>query len=227
MSRTRSLLSLRPRRWAVLALAALAALATEAACSGDTTGSRPGSEASLQVSANVSATSINTLVVTVTAADIPNALVFNLHVQNGTASGTLKMPPGNARTITVKAFDGSGQVTHEGSATIDVGNGQNPPVAISLGPRSGHVPVTVTVGDHSVVVSPSSATVAAADSVQLTATVTGAGGDPLNVQVEWATLNPSIATVTSTGMVRAVSAGQVQIVATYGGVGGSSQVTVQ
>jgi alpha-amylase len=137
------------------------------------------------------------------------------------------MPPGNARTILVKAFDSSGQVTHEGSTTLNVGQGQNPPVAITLGPRSGHVPVTVTVGDHSVVVSPASATVAVADSVQLTATVTAAGGGAMNVQVEWATLNPSIATVTSTGRVRAHAAGQVQIVATYGGVGGSSQVTVQ
>jgi uncharacterized protein YjdB len=45
--------------------------------------------------------------------------------------------------------------------------------------------------------------------------------------VEWATLNPAVATVSSTGWVRGASAGQVQIVATYSGVGGSSQVTVQ
>lgn len=225
MSRIRTPMHTRPRRWAALALAGL--LAAAAACSGDATGSRPGDEALLQVSANVSATPINTLVVEVTAADIPNPLVFNLEVQNGTASGTIKMPSGTARTITVKAFDSSGQITHEGSVTLDVDNGQNPPVSISLGPRSGHVPVTVTVGDHSVTVSPSTATVAAADSVQLTATVTAAGGGTLDVQVEWATLNPSVATVSPSGRVRGVSAGQVQIVATYAGVGGGSTVTVQ
>lgn len=222
MSRTRTPFFSRPRRWAVLTLAALAA-----ACSGDATGIETGPEASLQISANVSATTINTLVVEVTAPDLANPLVFNLQVQNGTASGTLKMPPGSDRTITVKAFDSSGQVTHEGSATLDVDNGQNPPVSISLGPRSGHVPVTVTVGDHSVAVSPASATVSAGGTVQLAATVTGAGGATLNVQVEWATLNPSVATVSSSGLVTAVAAGQVQIVATYGGVGGSSQITVQ
>lgn len=70
-------------------------------------------------------------------------------------------------------------------------------------------------------------TVAAADSVQLTATVTAAGGTPMNVQVDWATLNPGIATVSPSGWVRGVNAGQVQVVATYSGVGGSSQVTVQ
>lgn len=225
MSRIRTLVHTRPRRWAALALALL--LAAASACSGDATGGQPGDEALLQVSANVSATPISTLVVEVTAADIPQTLVFNLQVQNGTASGTIKMPSGTARTITVKAFDSSGAITHEGSVTLDVDNGQNPPVNISLGPRSGHVPVTVTVGDHSVVVSPASATVAAGDSVKLTATVTAAGGAPMNVQVEWATLNPGIATVTPTGWVRGNVAGTVQIVATYGGVGGSSQVTVQ
>jgi uncharacterized protein YjdB len=224
MSRIRNPFHTRTPRWAVLALAALVAAA---ACSGDSTGSQPGEEALLQLSANLSATPINTLVVEVTAADIPSTLVFNLQVQNGTASGTIKMPSGDDRTITVKAFDSSGQITHEGSVTLDVDNGQNPPVNITLGPRSGHVPVTVTLGDHSVVVSPSSATVAAADSVQLTATVTGADGGTLNVQVDWATLNPAVATVSSTGWVRGVTAGQVQIVATYSGVGGSSQVTVQ
>jgi hypothetical protein len=108
MSRIRTLLRTRPRRWAALALAAAVA-----ACSGDSTGSQPGGEAQLQVSANVSATPISTLVVEVTAPDIANPLVFNLQVQNGTASGTLKMPPGDSRTITVKAYDSSGQVTHE------------------------------------------------------------------------------------------------------------------
>jgi uncharacterized protein YjdB len=225
MSRIRTRIHTRSRRWAALALAGL--FAVVAACSGDVTGTPAGDEAQLRLSANVSATPINTLVVEVTAADIPQTLVFNLEVQNGTASGTIKMPPGNSRTITVKAFDSSGQITHEGSVTLNVGNGQNPPVSIPLGPRSGHVPVTVTVGDHSVSISPASVTVADADSVQLTATVTAAGGAPMNVQVEWATLNPSVATVSPSGWVRGVNPGQVQIVATYSGVGGSSQVTVQ
>lgn len=220
MSRIRTLLTT-PRR-ALLALAVLAA----AACNGDGTGVQPGGEAQLQVSANVSATPISTLVVEVTAADIANALVFNLQVSNGTASGTLKMPPGSARTITVKAYDSSGQITHEGSVTVNVGNGNNPAVNITLGPRSGHVPVTVSVGDHSVVVTPASATLAVGDSVQLSATITGPGGGTVSGQVDWATLNPGIATVTPSGWVHANHAGQVQIVATYSGVGGSSTITV-
>jgi hypothetical protein len=221
MSRIRTLLRTPPRRWAALVLAAAVA-----ACSVDTTGSQPGSQAQLQVSANVSATPISTLVVEVTGPDIPSTLVFNLQVQNGVASGTLKMPSGDDRTITVKAFDSSGQITHEGSVTLSVGNGQNASVNITLGPRSGHVPVTVTVGDNSVSISPSSATVAVADSLQLTATITGPGGSPVGGQVEWATLNPGVATVTSSGLVRAHNPGQVQIVATYAGVGGSSTITV-
>lgn len=145
MSRIRNPIHTRPRRWAALALAVLLAAS---ACSGDTTGSQGGDEALLQVSANVASTPINTLVVEVTAPDIPNKLVFNLQVQNGTASGTIKMPSGTSRTIAVKAYDSSGQITHEGSVTLDVDQGQNPPVSIAMGPRSGHVPITVTVGDH-------------------------------------------------------------------------------
>ena len=70
------------------------------------------------------------------------------------------------------------------------------------------------------------AALAAGDSLQLTAPVSAAGGGTLNVPVEWATLNPGRATVSSTGLVRALSSGSVQIVATYGGVGGSSQITI-
>jgi hypothetical protein len=40
------------------------------------------------------------LVVTVTAADILTPLVFNLNVMEGTAQGTIRMPPGGARQST-------------------------------------------------------------------------------------------------------------------------------
>ena len=50
--------------------------------------------------------------------------------------------------------------------------------------------------------------------------------DPINVDVVWATLNQALATVNVDGLVTAVRAGTVQIVATYAGVGAAVEVTV-
>lgn len=217
------------RRWRrVVSALSLALAAASGACSGDPAGPGTGQEeAAVRIAANVSGTPINTLVVEVSASDFPQPLVFNLQASNGTASGTLKFPAGPARTITVRAFDTSGAITHQGSVTLNVSQGQNPPVNVPLTAQNGHVPITVSIGSVSVVVNPASATVGAGATVQLGATVTDAGGQAVNEPVSWATLNPSIATVDANGLVTGHAAGTVQIVATYAGVGGASLVTVQ
>lgn len=207
-------------------LAALAAAVLAAGCSDATAPGARQDTAALQLSANVSGTPINTLVVDVTGPDM-DRVVFNLTVQNGTATGTLKIPPGPSRTILVKAFDASGSVTHSGTVTLDVAPGNNPPVSLPLTSNGGHVPITVTIAEHSVTVTPAAATVAVGGTVQLTAHVIAATGDTVTAQVEWATLDPSRARVSASGLVTGVSAGQALIVATHGGVGGGSQVTVQ
>jgi hypothetical protein len=207
----------------VLAAAALMLLG---ACTESITSSG-GETSAIRVTANTSGTPIATLVVRVTAADIATPLVFNLQSVDGVATGTIKVPPGTARTFTVQAFDSGGAVTHEGSATIDVsaGNG-NAPLTITLGPRSGHVPVTVSFGAASVIVDPASATVLDDSTLQLTAYVLNAQGDTMDVEVEWATSNPARATVSSTGLVTAVDTGTVEIHATYEGFGGFSVLTI-
>ena len=63
-----------------------------AACTDQPTG--PGTDpniADIRVTANVSGTTISTLVVQVTAPDISTPLVFNLQVQDGIATGTIKV----------------------------------------------------------------------------------------------------------------------------------------
>src|SRR5881296_2848755 len=103
------------------ALAAVVAPLTLMACNPDKISNGGGPElGEFAVTANVVGTPIATLVVTVTAADIATPLVFNLTVHDGTATGTIKLPPGAARLITVEAFDSNGDVTHEGHKTIDV-----------------------------------------------------------------------------------------------------------
>jgi len=201
-----------------------------AACgSPDATGPGPdGSSAEVRVSANVSNTTISTIVVTISAADLSVSPVYNLTVTSGVASGTLRMPPGSARTFTVTAFDALGVVTHDGEAVRDVARGQNPPLAIALTPRSGQVPVTIAFGDFSVEVSPPALDIDVSMMLlQLTATVTDAGGQVItNPAVEWATTNPALAQVSATGLVTLLLPGQVDIVATYNGIAGISHLTL-
>ena len=77
------------------------------------------------------------------------------------------------------------------------------------------VPIEARIDDYSVSISPESGTVAVGATMQLTATVVTANGDTLAVQVEWASRNPSIATVDSGGIVTGISGGQVEITASY------------
>ena len=59
------------------------------------------------------------LVIEVTAPDIPQALVFNLDIVNGSATGSVTIPASANRTITVRAFDGRTE-THRGSRTVTI-----------------------------------------------------------------------------------------------------------
>lgn len=211
---------------------ALSMLLMIAGCADDPAGPGPNdAEASIRVTANVANTPINILVVTVSAADIPVTPVFNLVVVDGVASGTVRVPPGSARTFAVTAYDATGEITHDGAATRDVQRGQNPPLAIPLTPRSGQVPLTISFGDFSVVVAPAAAEIDLADPVsaflQLTVTVTDAQGDVIaSPDVAWATTDPSRAQVSQQGLVTGLLAGEVDIVATYNGIAGLSHITL-
>ncbi len=210
---------------------ALGLLLTIAGCGGDPVGPGPGdTEASIRVFANVANTPIDILVVSVSAPDITIPPVFNLPVVEGVANGTVRVPPGLARTFAVTAYDASGEITHDGSATRDVQRGQNPPLSIPLTPRSGQVPLTISFGDFSVVVAPAAAEIDLTDPVtalQLTVTVTNAQGDVIaSPDVAWATTDPSRAQVSQQGLVTGLLAGEVDIVATYNGIAGLSHITL-
>lgn len=215
--------------------AALLALILAVGCASEPTSTEQDALAGIRVTANVTGTPIATLVVEVTAADITTPLVFNLVVDavTGVASGTVRVPHGPARTFHIAAFDEAGDTTHEGQATVDVRPGQNDPLQITLGPRSGHVPVTVSFGAFSVIVTPSSATLTVAgETVQLAAQVIDEYGTPLpeGTPVQWATTNPALVTVDANGLVTAVGqagaafSGAALIVATYEGVAGFSTI---
>jgi len=63
----------------------------------------PRGDATLIIRADVSATSVATVVVAVTAPDIPATLVFNIPVSNGVASGLITIPAGSNRAIALQA----------------------------------------------------------------------------------------------------------------------------
>jgi Bacterial Ig-like domain (group 2) len=222
------------RRLAALLIVALGA----AACTDSPTGANGGAVAELGFSLDLSGTSVTAMAVQVTASDIPEPLVFNIPVSNGTASGTIRVPAGAARTITVLAYDDDGHLTHQGSRTVEVLEGANNTVAISLMPLTGDVPITVNFGSLVITVSrkltPLSfpAMLLADDEpvwtddpgsiVDFVAVVTQANGTVVpGVQVRWASLNPSVASIDSTGRVLARNAGSTEIVATYAGFAGS------
>ncbi len=209
-------------RFGWTAACALAGVVLSSSCELRPTGPDRQQLAELRVSALVVGTPIDLLVVRVTA----TPLVFNLAVQNGVAQGTIRLPPGTKRMITVDAYDTDGDITAEGIKTIDVKPGQNPPVSIPLVSKAGQVTITVTIGPVSVVVQPTAPTVQVGATLQLSVTITAANGDVLADPADWATTNPAVATVDGNGNVMGVMPGTVDIVASFAGVAGVSHVTV-
>ena len=63
--------------------------------------------------------------------------------------------------------------------------------------------------------------------VQLTATVLASGGDPMNRSVSWDSSDPSIASVSPSGLVTGLDFGAAEITATSDGVVGTATVAVR
>ena len=212
-----------------VATALVTGVALGACLPGEPTGSA-GVEASLLVRADLSATAAAIVVVELAAPDIPTRLVFNIPVVGRVASGTISVPAGANRTLTIRAFDAGGVETHSGSVTLDIRPGTNPAVSVVLTPLAGNQPIDVTLGSFAVTVTPAAATLTVGDTISLGAAVLDANGQPVTGPVGWASLDPTVAAVVSTGertgRVTAVRAGQTTVVATYGGTAGPATITV-
>jgi len=190
-------------------------------------------DAFLAVRADVSGTLIAVVVVQVTAPDITTPLVFNIPITAGVASGTITIPAGSSRMITLRAYDAGGVLTHTGSATVNIQEGTDPTLSIVLTPLTGDLPITATLGSFVVTVTP------ALDSLGLpgnsrghpltaqhTATIRDTQGNPTSGTVTWATLNPGVAVVSSSGLVTATGLGTTTISAVFHGVTGTATVIV-
>jgi glucose/arabinose dehydrogenase len=188
----------------------------------------------LVVQADVSAAmaAVTTVVVEVTAIDIAIPLLFNIPVSGGAATGTMTLPAGSGRTITMHAYDSGGIETHRGSITTAIRPppAANPTISLTLAPLAGDVPIGAQIGSFLVTVAPGADTVAAGGTATLTATIVTANGDPVDSAVIWASLDPRIATVARIGprtaQVTAVASGTTTVVAVYGGSAGSAAIVV-
>ena len=206
---------------------ALALLMVQISC-GDGTVDPTGGKATLAISVNLSGTLVAMVVADVSAPDIPTMLVFNIPIANGVAAGTITVPAGSNRTITLRAYDAGGIETHNGSVTVTIQAGTNPTMAIVLTPLTGNVPITATLGSFVVTVTPPSANLSIAGTltVQLSATIKDSNGNPTTGVVRWATHNPGVATVDGTGLVTGTGVGTTSISAVFQGVTGTATITV-
>lgn len=180
----------------------------------------------LIVSADVSATAAAILVAEVSASDIPTALLFNIPIVSGVASGTITIPAGSNRTVNLRAYEAGGILTHNGSMTLNIQPGTNPTVAITLTPLTGDQAIVVTLGSFTITVAPSSPIVGIGGTVQLGVSITDWNGAPTTGTVSWATQDPGIATVDATGLVTGSGVGSTKIGATFHGATGTATVGV-
>ena len=213
------------RKWLRSASMALACVVAWVSCNPNGIGPT-GGEATLSIRADVSGTSVATVVVDVTAPDIPTALVFNIPVVSGVALGTITVPAGSNRTVSMRAFDAAGVETHSGSITITIQPGSDPTLSMVLQPLMGDVPIDVTLGSILVAVTPSLASLVIGDTMRLTASMTDWNGNPTAGTVSWATNNPGVAFVDNGGLVTAFGAGTSTISATFQGAAGDATITV-
>jgi hypothetical protein len=169
----------------------------------------------------------------VTAPDITTPVVFNIPVTNGVAAGTITVLAGSNRTITLRAYDAGGVLTHSGSTTVTIQAGTNPTLSIVLTPLTGDLPITATLGEFIVTVLPAVDSLGLAGNglgypttAQLTTTIKDPQGNPASGAVTWATLNPGVAVVDGFGLVTATGPGTTTISAVFEGVTGTAAIIV-
>lgn len=211
--------------------AALALLLLSAGCAspGPTSGSEA-EDTPLQVTVVTMGLMVGSITAEVTATDITTPLLFNLPISQGVATGTIRVSPGDDRTITLRAYDDLGNVTHEGSTTVDVRPGVNPTVNISLRARAGQLPINGTIGSFAVYVSGSDAFVTVGNTEPFVASVLDLSNGtfaPLSPgDIQWAVSNPAFASVNDVGDVTGIAPGELFLVANYNGVAGVTAITV-
>ncbi|HEY0038191.1 MAG TPA: Ig-like domain-containing protein [Longimicrobium sp.] len=211
------------------ALGALGLAAALACSDGGTTDPTPRTEgARLGVALSVEGTPVVAVTAEVSAPDLPSKLLFSLKVEGGVASGSVEVPAGSDRLVTLRGFDAQGILTHQGSKTVAVHEGTNATLSIVMEPVTGTLPIRASFGSTTVVVSPVLQTLSVGGTAQLKATVVGPDGATVTGRVQWASSNPGAVRVDSMGRVTALAPGrEAEVVATYNGIGAPARVIVR
>jgi hypothetical protein len=139
---------------------------------------------------------------------------------------------GSSGKVYAKA-NGSATITASSStygsstATITVGATSSDASTTTSTPTTTTTTTSTSPVLTTVAVTPATASVNVGATMQLTGVAKDQNGDAMSdVSFTWSSANPSIATVTSSGVVTGVAAGQVAIAASSGGKTASSMVTV-
>jgi alpha-tubulin suppressor-like RCC1 family protein len=215
------------RGTALASLTALAALGALAACDRSPTDA-PDGDAGVRVAvvASVAAAPVDRLVAEVTGPDIAMS-AFNIPLADGTASGTILVPAGSERTITLKAFDRGGTLTHRGARTLAVREGTNPSVSIVLEALTGELPLTATLGSVVLTITGAIPSLVVGDTLRLVVSAVDAQGGGLPGRPRWSVSAPGKASIDSVnGFFVARDTGTVRVTATHGGASASVQIAI-
>ncbi len=164
----------------------------------------------------VASVSITPASATVIAGQTATLIVSTKDVLGGTLTGrSVSWTSSNSTVATVS--DGVVTAVSPGTATITAtSEGKSGTSAITV------IPVPVA----NVAVAPSATNVVSGQTTTLVATVTDADGGVLNRTVTWTSSAPSVASVSSTGVVTGLLVGSATITASSGGKSGTASITV-
>ncbi len=138
---------------------------------------------------------------------------------NDTARAELSVPLGSDRRVFVAVFDSSNAIVASGEATIEIGSGVAVTVPVAIAPTEGTQPIVVTMGGTTLSVTPGTLTLAPGATSALSVTIRDETGAPIAGAVpSYASSNPSIASVSATGVVTARVDGITAITVTALGV---------
>ena len=153
--------------------------------------------------------------VSITGPGIDPPIFGSFRFINDTARAELTVPLGVDRRVFVAVFDSSNNLVASGEATVEIGSGVSVSVPVQIAPTVGTQPITVTVGNTTISVTPGSLTLAPSATTALNVTITDQNGLPIVGAVpSYASSNPSIASVSASGLVTAHIQGTTAITVT-------------
>ena len=185
-------------------------------------------EVPVQVAVELASLQISGVSLEVTGPGIPEPIIRNLPITDGSAVGNVTVLAGSDRAFLLRAFDAQGIETHQGGDTVDIAANAAPDLNVSLTPLMSDVGVGGRIGSYTLTVTTADATLTVGQTAQLAVTVTDAYGDPVtDAQVVWGAANPAIASVDAAGLVEGLVPGETIVAASYKGFSGTLAVSVQ